>query len=99
MIDIKETEQGVRLRIHVIPQSQKSEVVGIQDDALKVKIAAPPVEGRANAACIRFLSDILGVRKNQISIVSGHKSRDKIVAIEGIRKREIQTVISGFIIR
>jgi len=91
---IKETKNGVVLRIHVVPKSAKSEISGIQDDALKLKITAPPAEGQANEACKRFLSDILGVRKNQVTIISGHKSRKKTIAIEGIGKKEIEDIIA-----
>ncbi len=95
MVFIKETESGVIIRIHVAPKSAKNEVAGIQGDAVKLKITAPPAEGQANAACIGFLSDLLGVRKKQVTIVSGHKSRKKTVAIEGIRKRDIEALVSG----
>jgi uncharacterized protein (TIGR00251 family) len=91
---IKETKNGVILRIHVVPKSAKSEISGIQDDALKLKITSPPVEGQANEACIKFLSDILGVRKTHVKIVSGHKSRKKTIAIEGIGKKEIEDIIA-----
>jgi hypothetical protein len=91
---IKETENGVILRIHVVPKSAKSEISGVQDDALKLKITSPPVEGKANEACIKFLSDILGVRKAQVKIVSGHKSRKKTIAIEGIGKKDIEDIIA-----
>jgi uncharacterized protein (TIGR00251 family) len=59
-----------------------------------LKITAPPVEGQANAECIRYLSDILKVRKNQVTIISGHKSKKKTVAIEGIGKKDIEAVIA-----
>ena len=94
MFFIRETKNGVVLRIHVVPKSAKSEISGIQDDALKLKITAPPAEGQANEACIRFLSDTLGVRKSRITIVSGHKSRKKTIAIEGIGKKEIEDIIA-----
>jgi uncharacterized protein (TIGR00251 family) len=91
---IKETANGVIFHIHVVPKSAKNEVAGVQGDAVKLKINAPPVEGKANAACIKFLSEILGVRKNQVNIVSGHTSRKKTVAIEGRGKKDIEVVIS-----
>lgn len=94
MVYIKKTEQGVIFHIHVVPRSSKSEISGIQDDALKIKIKALPAEGQANEACIKFLSDILGVRKNQVKIVSGHKSRKKTIAIEGIGKKDIEDIIA-----
>jgi uncharacterized protein YggU (UPF0235/DUF167 family) len=52
------------------------------------------VEGQANDACIRFLSDLLSVKKNQVTIISGHKSRKKTVAIQGKGKKEIEAVFS-----
>ena len=93
MVDIRETEHGVIFHIHVVPRSAKCEVAGIQGDALKLRITAPPVEGQANTECIRFLSDILGVRKKQVTILSGHKSKKKTVAIEGVRRKDIESLI------
>ena len=93
MVNIKETEDGVILQVHVVPRSAKSEIAGVQGDALKVKIAAPPVEGQANAECIRFLSDILGIKKKQVKILSGHRSKKKTVAIEGIRRKDFEALI------
>jgi uncharacterized protein (TIGR00251 family) len=94
MIFMNEKGNGVVLSIHVVPGSAKSEIAGVQDDALKVKIAAPPVEGRANAECIRFLSDTLGVRKNQVTITSGHRSRKKTISIEGLNSRDAAVILS-----
>ena len=93
MVNIKETADGVILQVHVVPRSAKSEVAGVQGDALKLRIAAPPVEGQANKECIRFLSDILGIRKKQVVIVGGSKSKNKTIAIEGIRKKDIVALI------
>ncbi len=94
MLYMKETESGVIIHIRVVPRSAKCEIAGIQDEALKLKITAPPVEGQANAECIRFLSDVLKVRKNQVTIISGHKSKKKTVAIEGIGKKDIEAIIA-----
>ena len=94
VVFIKETADGVIFHIHVVPKSAKSEVAGVQGDAVKLKINAPPSEGQANSACIKFLSEILGVRKNQVTIVSGYKSRKKTVAIEGRGRKDIEAVIS-----
>jgi uncharacterized protein (TIGR00251 family) len=93
MVDIRETEHGIVLQVHVVPRSAKCEVAGIQGDALKLKITAPPVEGQANAECIRFLSDILGIKKKQVRILGGHKSKRKTVAIEGVGRKDIEALI------
>ncbi len=94
MIHIEETKRGIILQVHVVPRSSKSEVAGFQGDALKLKLTAPPVEGQANAELIRVLSDILGIKKKQVKILSGHKSKKKSVAIEGIGRKEIEALIS-----
>jgi hypothetical protein len=94
VVFLKETGNGVIFHIHVVPKSAKNECAGIQGDAIKLKITAPPVEGQANDACIRFLSDLLSVKKNQVTIISGHKSRKKTVAIQGKGKKEIEAVFS-----
>jgi len=94
VVFLKETGNGVIFHIHVVPKSAKNECAGIQGDAIKLKLTAPPVEGQANDACIRFLSDLLSVKKNQVTIISGHKSRKKTVAIQGKGKKEIEAVFS-----
>ena len=84
MIPIRKTEAGIAFRIRVVPRASRSEIAGIQDDALKVRITAPPVEGRANEECIRLLAEKLGVKKAQVTIIAGHSSRAKTVAVTGI---------------
>ncbi|PIP08613.1 MAG: YggU family protein [Syntrophobacteraceae bacterium CG23_combo_of_CG06-09_8_20_14_all_50_8] len=93
MISIKETADGVIFTIQVLPRSSKCEVVGVQGDYLKIKIIAPPVDGRANEECLRFLADVLGVKKAQVSIVGGLKSRKKTVAIRGLKKEDVGAII------
>lgn len=93
MIPIKETADGVVFTIQVLPRSSKCEVVGCQGDYLKIKITAPPVDGRANEECLRFLADVLGVKKAQVSIVGGLKARKKTVAIGGLKKEDVEAII------
>jgi uncharacterized protein (TIGR00251 family) len=93
MIPIRETATGVVFRIRVVPRASRCEVVGIQDDALKLRITAPPVEGKANEECIRLLAELLGVKKTQVTIVAGHASRIKTVNVEGRKAREIAAVV------
>ena len=93
MLPIQETNSGVVFHIRVLPRSSRCEVVGVQDNALKIKITAPPVEGKANAECVRFLSDVLGVRKNRITIKAGQKSKNKTVSISGMTKEEVLSAI------
>lgn len=74
---------GIKLNIKVIPNASKCEVAGIIDNVLKIRLDVPPIEGKANEKCIKFLSKLLDVPKTSISIVSGEKSRLKVIFIKG----------------
>lgn len=89
MISLRETREGVIFRLRVVPRASRREAAGVRDGALKLRITAPPVEGKANEECIRLLADILGVKKNQVTIIAGHTSRTKIVAVSGRTAGEI----------
>ncbi|HRR42143.1 MAG TPA: DUF167 domain-containing protein, partial [Syntrophales bacterium] len=82
-------ERGLIFYVRVVPRSSRCEAAGIQDDALRIKITSPPVEGKANDECVRFLADLLGVKKSQVEIISGHKGRKKTVAVTGLKKADI----------
>jgi len=94
MIPLRETETGVIFRIRVVPRASSSEVAGIQGDALKLRITAPPVDGKANEECIRLLAETLGVKKVQVTIIAGHASRTKTVAVDGVKAKEIAAIIA-----
>ena len=70
------------LAVHVQPGAKKSGVVGEHGDALKIRLAAPPVDGKANAALIDFLADRLGVARGEVTLKSGQTSRRKVLEIE-----------------
>ncbi|MBN2397964.1 MAG: YggU family protein [Deltaproteobacteria bacterium] len=91
MIPVDETADGVVFNIRVIPRSSRCELAGIQGTALKLRITAPPVEGAANEECIRFLSKMLGVKRSQIRIVAGLRSKNKRVSVSGIHRKDIET--------
>lgn len=78
------------LKLHVTPRGSKNEIVGWREDVLCVKITAPPVEGSANAAIVKFIADCLGLRKNQVELVSGEKSREKMLRVDGRTMEEIR---------
>ena len=74
---------GIKLNIKVIPNASKCEIVGFVDNILKIRLNVPPVDGKANEKCIKFLSTLLDVPKTSISIISGEKSRLKVLFIKG----------------
>ena len=84
MIWLTADGQGVTLRLHIQPGAKKTEVVGLHGEALKIRLAAPPVDGKANACLIAFLADRLGVARSAISLVSGETSRAKRVHVSGL---------------
>jgi uncharacterized protein (TIGR00251 family) len=77
-------DQSVALRLHIQPGAKKTEVAGLHGEALKIRLAAPPVDGKANACLIAFLANQLGVAKASITLMSGDTSRVKRVRIDGV---------------
>jgi uncharacterized protein (TIGR00251 family) len=86
---IRETAKGLLLPVRAVPRASKNEIQGVHGDALKVRLQAPPVEGKANQALIRFLSDALDIPRAQLSIASGETGRNKAVLITGLSKIEL----------
>ncbi len=75
---------GVRFAVRVQPRASRSEVCGVHGESLKVRLAAPPVDGEANEALVRLLADELEVPRRSVRIVTGASSRTKTVEIDGI---------------
>jgi len=96
-IILKESKKGLTFDIQVIPHASRAEIVCIQDGAFKVKVTAPPVEGAANEACIKLLAGEMGLKKSQMEISSGTKSRRKTVMVRNINKMELELKISDFL--
>jgi len=78
---LRRDADGWLLAIHAQPGAKRSEVAGLHGNALKIRVAAPPVEGKANAALVAFLAGALGVPKRSVSVLKGEQSRDKLVRI------------------
>ncbi|MBI5769727.1 MAG: DUF167 domain-containing protein [Verrucomicrobia bacterium] len=85
------TEKSCTLAIKAIPNAPRSEVVGWLGDALKIKIHAPPVEGRANDALCEFLADELDLPRRAVTVLRGDTSRQKVVRIDGVTLGELRT--------
>lgn len=81
---LRETENGVEITLYVQPGAKKTEIVGEFDGALKLRVLAPPVEGKANAAVLAFFARNCGVSKSRVSLLSGELNRHKRVRIEGV---------------
>ena len=88
------TEQGgaVVFDLRVVPRASRSEVVGVHDGALKVRIMSPPVDGAANAELIKLLAKQFGVSKGDVEILSGESSKSKRIRISSIRRAEFEAI-------
>lgn len=73
----------ITLTLHVQPGAKQSEITGLHDDALKIRLAAPPIEGRANEALLRFIADRFGVPLRNVELLRGSQSRHKMVHVTG----------------
>ncbi|MGB2798609.1 MAG: DUF167 domain-containing protein [Dehalococcoidia bacterium] len=83
------SQNQTNITVQIQPNAKRNEVLGFEDGVLRVKIAAPPVRGKANKELIDFLSGLLGVNKSSITIEKGVTSRRKVIAIEGLSQAQI----------
>ena len=90
MLSIQKNPRGAVFKVLVKPRSFKNMLTGIRDDALEIKLTAPPVNNAANRMCIKFLAKTLDVPKSSLEIISGHTSRNKQMLLHSDR-----TNISG----
>jgi uncharacterized protein (TIGR00251 family) len=79
---------SIRVRLRVSPGARKTELAGRHGDGWKVRVSAPPENGRANDAVLALLAERVGLPRRALSIVSGHKGRDKVVEMTGIDVEE-----------
>ena len=79
-----------RIAVKVNPRARRTRVAGRLGDAWKLDLAAPPVDGKANEACLRFFADLAGVPQSRVRIVLGLTSRTKVIEIEGITQEALE---------
>jgi uncharacterized protein (TIGR00251 family) len=91
MISIHDTPSGATFAIKVHPRARKNAVTGELGDALKVALTAPPLDGRANDACIEFFAKTLNVSRASVSIAAGQTSRNKVIRVAGLSAEEVRT--------
>ena len=84
MTVLSSSDEGTLLAVRVVPGAKKSQLVGQAAGRLKVRVQAPPVEGKANKELLRLLGRELGLRKNRLSLAGGERSRDKLVLLAGV---------------
>lgn len=83
------------ITVRVYPNATKNEVVGFSDGVWQVRVAAPPIKGKANKELISFLSKVLGVGRSSLSITKGHTTRSKLIAVDGLTQEELMKRLSS----
>jgi hypothetical protein len=90
MIPIHESAHGASFAVKVHPRAKKNAITGELGDALKLSLTTPPIEGRANEACIEFFSKLLKVPRTSITIASGQTSRNKVIRVAGRTAQQVR---------
>jgi uncharacterized protein (TIGR00251 family) len=95
MVAIRETGEGVSFAVKVHPRAKKNAITGELGDALKVSLTTPPVEGRANEACVEFFAKLLKVPRSSVTIASGLSSRNKVIRVAGVTAQQVRERLQG----
>ena len=90
MIPIRESDGGVSFAVKVQARARKNAITGELGDALKLALSAPPLEGKANQACIGFLARLLKVPRSSVTIAAGQSSRNKIIRVTGLSAVDVE---------
>ena len=90
MIPIHDSGTNITLAIRVHPCANKNAITGEVGDALKVSLTSPPLEGRANEACVKFFAKLLKVPRSSVTIASGRSSRNKVIRVTGITSQHVR---------
>lgn len=86
-----ETKEGVLVTVFLQPRASRTEIIGVESEAVRVRVQAPPVKGRANEALVELLAEVLGVPRRDVELVRGHTGRHKQVLVRGVRLAEAQS--------
>lgn len=96
-VEIRPTVEGVSLAVRAQPGAKKNRVCGVHDCALKVAVTAPPEDGKANEALIRFLAESFGCKPNQVELVQGRTDRRKVFEFRGLSPSRMEQVIESLL--
>ncbi len=94
MISIRESDRGATFNIKVHPRANKNAITGELGDALKVSLTTPPIDGRADSACIEFFAKLLKVPRSSVTIASGQTSRNKVIRVAGVSTQYVRDRLS-----
>lgn len=90
MISLQESDDSVAFAVKVHPRAKKNAITGELGDALKVSLTTPPIDDRANEACIEFFAKLLKVPRSSVTIASGQRSRNKVIRVAGLTAEQVR---------
>jgi uncharacterized protein len=97
LIPIRDTDKGATFAVRVQPRASRNAIAGEMGDALKLALTAPPVEGKANEACVEFLANFLKVPRSSVTIASGESNRNKVIRIAGLSASDVEQRLSAVV--
>jgi uncharacterized protein (TIGR00251 family) len=92
---IRAHREGTLLRLRVVAGARRTELAGIAGQALRVRVAAPPAQGRANAAVLEYLAGLVGLRARDLEITAGEHARDKLLLVRGRSPQQVRAALLG----
>jgi uncharacterized protein (TIGR00251 family) len=96
MIPIQASQSGISFAVKVHPRAKKNAITGVVGDALKLSLTSPPVDGRANQACIEFFAELFKVSRSSVTIADGESSRNKVVRVAGVTADPLRQILNTF---
>ena len=93
---VPQTETGITYKVRVQPKASRNQVDGYSADRLRLRVTAPPQDGKANAAVISLLAETLGVPKSRLRIIRGHGSREKLVQVTSLTPEDVERALNAF---
>jgi hypothetical protein len=95
VVELRESVDGITFRVRVQPRASRTEVAGEYGNAIRIRLAAPPVDGKANEECIRFIASLLEIPVRDVEIVSGQSSRDKSIRVRNVSAERVRQALKG----
>lgn len=95
VISLRESKGCVTFAVRVQPRAKRNAVAGELGEVLKIALTAPPVDGKANEACIAFLAELLAVPRSSITIAAGETSRNKVIRVSGVSAAQVETRLAA----
>lgn len=90
---LRQDGDGVVLTLHIQPGAKRTECAGLHGEAMKIRLAAPPVDGKANEALVAYLAKTLGVPKSRVELISGETSRAKRLRVDGVKAEAVRRAL------